>query len=429
MKEKHNKINRRNFLKTIGAAGLGSVFVSTKIKAEPNSIDPFDKLRAGKITTGEPNKVQKTQEQKFPELPRRKLGKTGIEIPVMANGLMFDITENQLILRANLQHNVTYWDTASGYAGGNSEIGIGRFLFENPEIRKKLFIVSKASGAYGPEAIEQRLQTSLKRMNTDYIDMFYGVHGCGNPDHQLTEQLQKWAEDAKKRKLIRFFGFSTHQNMERCLMAASKLNWIDAIMTSYNVALMQNPQMQEAVQACHEAGIGLIAMKVLLGVQKRQAEAEDKMVTHFLEKGYTREQALIKAILEDKRITSACIRMENVTLLRSNVAAILDKTKLTQADADVLRKYAAESCSGYCAGCAYICNEAVPQAPYISEVMRSLMYCNSYGDIQLARQSFAQIPANVRNRLTSIDYSTAESRCPQRMPIGKLIAEAVSKLA
>ncbi len=289
MKEKHGRFDRRNFLKTMGAAGLGSVFASSRVKADTN----------------EPNTVQKTETAKFPELPKRKLGKTGIEIPVLSNGLMFDITENQLILRANLQYNATYWDTASSYAGGNSEIGIGKFLSQNPEVRKKLFIVTKASGARSATDVERRLQTSLERMNTDYIDLYYGVHGCSDPDSQLTEQLQKWAEDAKKRKLIRFFGFSTHKNMEKCLMAASKLDWIDAIMTSYNVALMQKQEMQEAVRACHEAGIGLIAMKVLYAGQKKQAEAEDKMVTHFLDKGYTREQALIKAVLEDKRITAA----------------------------------------------------------------------------------------------------------------------------
>jgi uncharacterized protein len=413
MKEKHDKIDRRNFLKTIGAMGLGSVLASSQLKADPN----------------EPNESQKTQEQKFPELPRRKLGKTGIEIPILSNGLMFDITENQLILRANLQHNVTYWDTAYGYAGGNSETGVGTFLAKNPEVRKKLFIVTKASGAYTPEAVEEHLQSSLKRMNTDYIDLYYGVHGCDNPDSQLTEQLQKWAEDAKKRKLIRFFGFSTHKNMEKCLMAASKLNWIDAIMTTCNVSVMQNPQMQEAIQACNEAGVGLIAMKVLLGVQKKQAEAEDKIVTHFLDKGYTREQALIKAVLEDKRITAACIRMENVTLLRSNVAAVLDKTSLTQADADTLRKYAAAACSGYCAGCAHICDAALPDAPYTSEIMRYLMYYNSYGEKEEAKKLFAQIPSGVRSKLLSIDYGLAEARCPQHLPIGKLVAEAVSKMA
>lgn len=413
MKDKHDKINRRNFLKTIGAAGLGSVFASSQLKADPN----------------EPNAVQKTEEPKFPELPQRKLGKTGVEVPVLSNGLMFDVTSNQLILRANLQHNVTYWDTAIGYAGGNSEIGIGMFLAKEPEVRKKLFIVTKASGARTVADVEGRLQASLKMMNTDYIDLYYGVHGCDNPESQLTEKLQKWAEDAKKRKLIRYFGFSTHKNMEKCLMAASKLKWIDAIMTTYNVSVMQNPQMQEAVQACNEAGVGLIAMKVLLGAQKKQAEAEDKMVTHFLDKGYTREQALIKAVLEDKRIAAACIRMENITLLRSNVAAVLDKTSLTRADTDVLRKYAAESCGGYCAGCAYICDAVLPNMPYTSDIMRYLMYYNSYGNHQEAKELFAQIPGDVRSKLLSTNYGPAEARCPQCMPIGKLVAEALGKLA
>jgi predicted aldo/keto reductase-like oxidoreductase len=266
-------------------------------------------------------------------------------------------------------------------------------------------------------------------MNTDYIDLYHGVHCCDNPDAQLTEGLQKWAEDAKKRKLIRFFGFSTHKNMEKCLMAASKLDWIDAIMTVYNVAFMQNPQLQEAAQACHEAGIGLIAMKVLYGAQKKQAEAEEKMLTHFIDKGYSRTHALLKAVLEDERITTACVNMENADLLRANIDAVLDKTKLTQADTDVLRKYAAESCSGYCAGCAHICDAALPDAPYTSDIMRYLMYYNSYGRHEEARRLFAQIPGNLRSKLLSTDYSLAESRCPQHLPIGKFIAEAICKLA
>ncbi len=49
--------------------------------------------------------------------------------------------------------------------------------------------------------------------------------------------------------------------MEKVLMAASKMDSIDAIMTSYNFRLMQKPEMQEAVEACHKAGIGLVAMK------------------------------------------------------------------------------------------------------------------------------------------------------------------------
>jgi hypothetical protein len=95
----------------------------------------------------------------------------------------------------------------------------------------------------------------------------------------------------------------------------------------------------------------------------------------------------------------------------------------------VLEQYAKDTCSGYCAGCANICNGAIPAAPYISNVMRSLMYNNSYGDKQLARGTFAEIPADVRARLLSIDYSAAEACCPQRMPITRLVQQAVEKLA
>ena len=95
----------------------------------------------------------------------------------------------------------------------------------------------------------------------------------------------------------------------------------------------------------------------------------------------------------------------------------------------MLKKYAQATCSGYCAGCAHICDEAVAEMSHTSDIMRFLMYHNSYGDKERAKEMFRQIPQSVRNRLLSIDYSTAEARCPQKLPIGKFIAEAVAKLA
>jgi hypothetical protein len=121
--------------------------------------------------------------------------------------------------------------------------------------------------------------------------------------------------------------------------------------------------------------------------------------------------------------------MENVTLVRSNVAAVLDKTKLTKKDRYILSSYAQAACSGYCAGCGNICDRALPDTPYVSEIMRYLMYYNSYGDRDTARQLFAQIPAGVRNKLLAVDYSPAEVHCPQHLPIAELVAEAVRKLA
>jgi aryl-alcohol dehydrogenase-like predicted oxidoreductase len=419
MKEDRNEINRRDFLKTIGAAGLVP------------ALAPVTSGIASAQEKADPNAPAKTQEPKFPQ---RKLGKTGVKVPILSLGTMFNLIDNQIILRSTLKWGVSSWDTAHNYGGGNSELGVGKFLKDNPEVRKNLFLATKASGARTIDQIEERLQTSLKRMNTDYIDLYYAPHGANGPG-DFTDELKQWAESAKKRKLIRFFGFTVHKDMAECLAAAAKLDWIDAIMTSYNFRFMQDDKMRAAVDACHKANIGLIAMKatgkttIQWARQALETEADKKLIEHLLQKGFSQEQATIKLVLEDERISCACVGMESVNVLNANVAAVLDKTKLTQADFAAFNEYAQATCSGYCAGCAEICDSVLPDAPYVGDIMRYLMYYNSYGQSDWARELFAQIPDNIRSKLLSIDYSVAEARCPQRMPIGKLVAEAVGKLA
>ena len=407
MTEKHNKIDRRNFLKNMGAAGLTAAFASDQVKAEPNA-------------------VAKKQEPQFPQVPRRKLGKTGVEVSCFALAHPWDLTENQIILNKALQWGINHWDTAAGYTGGKSELGIGKFLKNNPQVRKDVFIATKGiRSAKTADDYEKLLQTSLARMNTNYIDLYYAYQI--ETGEQLTEQLRQWAQSAKNRKLIRFFGFSTHKNMAKCLTAAAGLDWIDAIITKYNFRQMQDAEMQAAVQSCYEANIGLTAMKI----QAKQLEtAEDKkLAEHFLKKGFTEGQAKIKVVLEDKRISSVCVGVENVALLTEDVAAVLDKTKLSQADKQVFAEYARQTCSGYCAGCGQICDSALPGMPYLSDIMRYLMYYNSYGQHDRAKKLFTQIPQQIIDKLPAIDYTTVEARCPQHLPISKLVAEAVRKLA
>jgi predicted aldo/keto reductase-like oxidoreductase len=248
---------------------------------------------------------------------------------------------------------------------------------------------------------------------------------------QLTDELKQWVKNAKRRGVIRYFGFSTHKNMTQNLSAAAKLDWIDAIMTTYNFRLMQDGKLQASIEACYKAGIGIIAMKALgrRSGHKVETEEDKKLVMQFLQGGFTDDQAKIKAVLGDKRISSACVGTNNVAHFVSNVAATIDKTKLSQADIATLREYAETTCNGYCAGCAYICDAALPDVPYVSDIMRYLMYYNSYGERDRARELFAQIPSSVRNKLLSTDYDLAEACCPQHLPIDKLVTEAVSKLA
>jgi len=425
MKEKHNKINRRNFLKTMGATGLAPYLIRGSAEAAAGPGEP---------KTSDPNAPPKPKKTKIPQMPRRKLGKIGVEVSCLSLGGDSSFIDKQIVLRKALEWGVTYWDTAYNYGRGNAELGIGKFLSKNPKARKKLFIVSKAAifwGAITAEKVEERLQVSLKRMNTKYVDLYYAFHGLSDPA-QLTDELKQWAKSAKKRGLIRFFGFSTHENMARCLAAAAKLDWIDAITTLYNFRVMQDASMQAAIEACHKAGIGLTAMKAfsrgVRRLQKVETEQDKKLLGHFQKRGFTEEQAKIKVVLQDKRFSAVCVGMQNISFLTTNVDAVLNKTKLTQQDLDVFKEYAEATCSGYCAGCAYICDSALPDTPYVSDIMRYLMYYNSYGDKNRARELFAQIPHKVRNRLLTTDYTLAEARCPQHLPIRELITEAVSVL-
>jgi len=434
MEEKQNRVDRRSFLKTVGAAGIAPALAgTTRIFAMGRK-----KPRPGEPPVVDPNAMEKTQRPKPLLVPKRKLGKLSelnkdgkkvpLKVPCLSLGTMFNVIDNQAALRECLRWGVTYWDTAHSYSNGNSELGIGKFLQKNPKMRKKLFIVSKASRAKTIDDIEKRLQESLKRMKTDYIDLYYGVHILRDPAG-LTNELKEWAAGAKKRKLIRFFGFSIHDDMAPCLAAAAKLDWIDAIMLKYNFRQMQDKELNAAIEACYKAGIGLTAMKTQARGQNPETEADKKLTDRFIKRGFNAAQAKIKVVLADKRISSVAIGRGNIKHLREDIAAVLDKTKFTPEDFKVFKKVAQETCSGYCAGCTRICASAVPEMPYVGDIMRYLMYYNSYGERDNARELFAQIPGKVRDRLLSTDYSLAETRCPQRMPIAKLMAEAFTKLA
>ena len=96
--------------------------------------------------------------------------------------------------------------------------------------------------------------------------------------------------------------------MAECLTAAAKAGWIDAIITRYNFRDMQDEKMNDAVEACNKAGVALIAMKTQAKEGKKSTTDKDKeLIEYFTKKGFTEGQAKIKAVLQDKRICSACV--------------------------------------------------------------------------------------------------------------------------
>ncbi len=400
MSRKENQWSRRRFLKATGTAGLGALMT------------PVNKLATAAETPA--------------TVPTRPFGKTGVDVSILSLGGMFNIASNQLMMKQALRWGVTYWDTADCYQR-SSEKGIGKYFKKYPQDRRKVFLVSK-SDARDPDGMTDLLDRSLKRMKTDYIDLYF-VHAVSGID-ELDDSTRTWAQKAKAAGKIRFFGFSTHRNMEECMLEAAKLGWIDGIMMTYNFRLMHTKGMKRAVNACLKAGIGLTAMKTQGGGSVRtDSDTEIEMAGRFLEKGFTDAQAKLIAVWQNPDIASICSQMPNMTILMSNVAAALNRTDLSARDTELLQRYAQDTHSDYCAGCTGICESTVGKGVPIGDVMRYLMYCRDYGDRDYAIAQFNTIPETIRRRMADLDYSPAEKRCPQKMAIGRLMREAVEELS
>jgi hypothetical protein len=403
--KKQAGVTRRGFIRTMGMGGVAATALGL-----PGA------TRALAPTAGQAAAT-----------PRRKLGKTGAEVSILCLGGMFDTINNQLLLRQAYNWGVTYWDTAEAYGNGLSEEGFGRFFARYPETRKDIFLVTKFRPS-PPDKLTEALDKALKRLRTDYVEMFY-AHGISDFS-QIDPGVREWAAQMKKAGKIRFFGFSTHTNMEDCLLAAAKSGWIDTVMFTYNFRLMNASKMKEAVDACAQAGIGLTSFKTQAGGQiKADSETEFKMVQKFLERGFTDKQAKLKAVWENPNIASVCSQMPNLAYLSANVAAARDLKALASSDFEALDRFAYETRSGYCAGCGRICQAAVGGKVPVNDVMRCLMYYRDYGDHELARNVFAGLPEEARSQLTELDYSRAEKACPQALAIAELMAEAKQLLA
>jgi hypothetical protein len=414
MPDRKRTFSRRDFIKAAGAAGLGSALIPLA-SAGPALASPAAKP---------PEELA---------VPTRPFGKTGARVAILSLGGVLKATD-LLLFRQAFKLGVTYWDTADSYGWGNNEKAIGNYFAKFPDDRKEVFLVTKG-GTSDVRELSEKLDTSLARMNTAYVDMYF-IHYVSHVKEELTAEVKAWAEKEKAKGRMRFFGFSTHKNMENCLLEASKLGWIDGIMTTYNYRLMGKDDMKRGVDACVKAGIGLTAMKTQAAFSANfyasigsETDEAVRMTESFMRKGYTAEQARLKVVWENPQIASICSAMPNMAILKANVEAATKTPDLSGGDRERLERYARQTAPGYCAGCADICESAVDEEIPIGDLLRYCMYRHSYGCREMALELRGALPGDLKAGILRADFSAAERRCPQKMPIGRILKEACEDLA
>ena len=353
----------------------------------------------------------------LPQIPRRKLGKTNQEIPILLLGAAMKLDPRfDPKLAEGLRFGANYIDAADCYGGGTCEAAVGAF-HTRAKVREKLWITSK-SDKHDPAGFEKTVEESLKKLKTKYIEMYY-LHALQDGSF-LSKDLLRVVEKLKKAGKIKYFGFSCHHdNVAELLQVAAKTPWVDSVMYRYNFRQYGEKKLNDAMDAAHKSGVGLIAMKT----QGSEASFKDAW-KKFQKKGkWTKHQAVLKAVWADERITAAVSHMDTLEKLKQNIAAALDTTKLSAVEQDALQKYADATRSLACDGCEHLCNPAVNAPVLIGTTMRYLMYHDVYGNQDEAQELFAKLPSSAKT-LKGLDYRAATSACPHKIDIATHMARA-----
>ncbi len=356
------------------------------------------------------------------QVPRRVLGRTGEKIPMLVMGGSMPLDPRfDPKLAESFKYGVNYFDTAAGYTGGNSERAIGAFQ-ARANIRNKMWITTK-SNKHDPASMEASLHQSFERLQTDHVEMFF-AHGVKDPA-VINDDLEAVITRLRKEKKIKFFGWSCHQgNVAELLELAAKTPWVDAVMFRYNFQQYGNEALNRAIDTAAKAKVGLIAMKT----QASAVSFADRTAKFEQSGKWNKFQSVLKAVWADDRLTAAVSEMDNLDKVHENVAAALDKTKLTQAETEALWKYAAATRSSTCDGCDHLCGAAMEAPVDIGATLRYLMYHDSYGKHDEARQLFAELPSEARS-FSHLDFRAATAACPHGLDIGRLMNRAGEVLA
>lgn len=390
MSDHDKKLSRRDLLK-LGAGAGAAAFLAGGLPGAAGAQEPG-------------------AQPPLPQVPRRRLGKTGKTVPILLMGgaMKLDPRFDPKLAEA-LRFGVDYIDAADCYSGGTCEAAVGSFVGRMGK-RDRVWITSK-SDEHGPAGFEATFNASLRNLGTDYIDLYF-LHALDDA-RWLSPELAQRVERLKKSGKMRHFGFSCHDgNVAELLHKAAETPWVEAVMFRYNFRQYGNKELNAAMDACAKADVGLIAMKTQ-GSEASFADAWQK----FQQAGkWSKHQAVLKAVWADERIAAAVSHMDTFEKLKQNVAAAVDRFDLGQADWEALERYGAATRGLACDGCEHLCGAAVGGEVRIGTTLRYLMYHDVYGDPERARSLFAKLPAGAR-RLSDIDFAPANAACPHGVDV------------
>jgi predicted aldo/keto reductase-like oxidoreductase len=371
-----------------------------------------------------------------PVVPRRTLGKTGVEITMLEQGAVRGPTLDR-ILRLSFASGVRTFDTAKVY---RSEPNFKSWFDQEPKVRKQIFLVTKDMPRR-PRDMLAMLDQRLATLGTEYVDLFF-IHGLGD-EHSLDDamnfvrgqEFKEVAETIRKSGKARFVGFSSHhKNRAQIIQAAAEGGIVDAIMLQYTPWLDKDSPLNKALDAAHAKGIGLISMKQIAGRMFGDApkgnilEDVQKRVPTLKERNLSPFQGLLHAIWTDERISCVCVSMKNTDQIRENTDAARRFEPLKEAAIEQLREGVLAHHPLMCADCEGRCSVAAGTRAELGNLTRFLTYHKHHGQRAEARRLYAALPPEARD-WSDADLAAAQAACPSRLDFARLLPEVERRLS
>jgi len=371
--------DRRRFLKT---STLGA---SAALMAGQS----FATLAFRQHTTTSPDK----------RIIKRKLGRTGLELPVVSMGVMR--ADNPALPRAALEAGMVHLDTAHGYQKGKNEQMLGEVLKEYP---RESFVIATKIPPEGKESFLAKLDLSLERLQMKYTDILY-LHGISSRDGILDKEMLETLKAAKDSGKARHIGASTHKNEPEVIRAAVESGVLEVVLTSINFKQDHYEEMRKAIAEAANAGIGIVAMKTMAGA--------------FLDKEKTKPVnclAALKWVLQDENVTTAIPGITSFDQLTENAGVNYD-IALNEKEKQDLAEGKSES-GLYCQGCDECTRSCIRNLP-IPDIMRAYMYTYGYRDAGQARTLLAGLGLRDNPCESCVD-------CPIHCPKGFRVNEKIA---
>lgn len=200
-------------------------------------------------------------------LPTRVLGKTGKQVTILGVGgfhigRMSD-RDAQETLETALEGGVRFFDTAEGYQNGGSEEKYGRLLV--PKYRDVSFIMTKTRARTKKDA-QKDLEASLRRLNTDYVDLWqvHSVNSVADVNNRIENGVFDVVQQALESGKVKHIGFTGHVTPAAHLRVLEKSNMFETCQMPINVA---DPSYESFIDNVMpkllDRNIGVIAMKTL----------------------------------------------------------------------------------------------------------------------------------------------------------------------